>query len=229
MCNSVLFQLSFNGSGESALFVLSVVMAKSVARFTPFARGRIVGKAEEGASRRRIRKEVLKKDGQRATLQSIGGVLSHARADPAWQGRDSAAGGRPQELDDAEVRKLKKLVHDEVGLAKLNMPYLKKRLPFLRRVSKECPRQALKRLGFAWRLRRAKAAIGKKYKPGRLDWSDWVRKQPQKDLNRYAYVDGTGFYLARTPEEKEDKGRACLGKYCYRLSTGQDSLEQGCC
>ena len=202
-------------------------MVKSVARFTPFARGRIVGKAEEGASRQRIRKEVLKKDGRRATLQAIGGVLKHARADSAWQGRDSAAGGRPQELDDGEVRKLMKVVHEEVGLAKLTIPYLKKRLPFLRRLSKECLRQALKRLGFSRRLRRGKAAIAKKYKPARLDWSAWVRKQPQKDLNRYAYVDGTGFYLARTAEEKQDKGRACLGKFCYRLSTGEDSLEQG--
>ena len=100
-------------------------MVKSVARFTPFARGRIVGKAEEGASRQRIRKEVLKKDGRRATLQAIGGVLKHARADSAWQGRDSAAGGRPQELDDGEVRKLMKVVHEEVGLAKLTIPYLK--------------------------------------------------------------------------------------------------------
>ena len=56
-------------------------MVKSVARCSPFARGRIVGKAEEGASRQRIRKEVLKKDGRRAILQAIGGVLKHARAD----------------------------------------------------------------------------------------------------------------------------------------------------
>ena len=41
-------------------------MVKSVARFSPVAGGRIVGKAEEGASRQRIRKEVLKKDGRRA-------------------------------------------------------------------------------------------------------------------------------------------------------------------
>ena len=70
-----------NGSSSSFLFSLSGAMVKSVARFTPFASGRIVGKAEEGASRQRIRKEVLKKDGRRATLQAIGGVLKHARAD----------------------------------------------------------------------------------------------------------------------------------------------------
>ena len=38
-------------------------------------------------------------------------------------------------------------------------------------------------------------------------------------------MDGTGFYLADTAERKEDKGRAYLGKYCYRLMSGEDSLE----
>jgi len=37
-------------------------MAKGFARFSAFARGRIVGKAAVGASRGRIRKEVLKKE-----------------------------------------------------------------------------------------------------------------------------------------------------------------------
>ena len=200
-------------------------MVKSRARFTAFARGRIVGKAEEGASRSNIRKQVLKKDGKRAGLRAIAHVLQHARTDPDWQGDDSAAGGRPQELAAKELRILKKLIHNEVGLAKLNIPYLKKRLPFLRRLSKEGVRQILKRMGFAWRLRRGKAAIAKKYKPERLVWSDWVPKQPQKDLHRYAYVDGTTFYLAATAEQHEDKERAALGKYCYRMISGEDSLE----
>ena len=163
-------------------------MGKSTARFSTFARGRIVGKFEEGAELKKIRKTVPKKDGKRGSLRAIKAVLRRAREDPNWQGEDSSAGGRPQELDGGELRKLRKLIHDEVGLAKLNIPYLKKRLPFLRRLSKECIRQTLKRLGFAWRLRRGKAAIAKKYKPERLVWSDWVEKQPQSDLNHYAYV-----------------------------------------
>ena len=80
-------------------------------------------------------------------------------------------------------------------------------------------------MGFAWRLRRGKAAIAKKYKPERSAWSKWVLRQPQADLNRYAYVDGTTFHLARTPEEHEDHKRAALGKHCYRLYDGSDSLE----
>ena len=158
-------------------------------------------------------------------MRAIDGVLEHARRDPEWEGNDSKAGGRPQDLTSKEKRDITKLIHAEVGLAKLTIPYLRKRLPFLRSLSKECVRQSLKRLGFAWRLRRGKAAISKKYKPARLDWSDWVLKQPQLDLNRYAYVDGTTFYLAQTAVQHEDKERAALGKYCYRMASGEDSLE----
>lgn len=129
-------------------------MEKSTARFSTFARGRIVGKREEGARLNQIRKTVPKKDGKRGSLRAINEVLRRAREDPDWQGKESSAGGRPPELDGGELRKLKKLIHEEVGLAKLNIPSLKQRLPFLRRVSKECIRLTLKRLGFAWRLRR---------------------------------------------------------------------------
>ena len=200
-------------------------MVTSFARFSPFARGRIVGMAEAGAPRKSIRDTVRKKDGKKTNLRAIDGVLAHARKDSAWNGGDSRGGGRPQELAASEVLKLRKLMQDEVGLAKVTVSYCKKRLPFLRRLSKECVRRTLLRLGYAWRLRRGKAAIAKKYKPERLAWSKWVLTQPQGDLNRYAYVDGTTFNLARTPEEHEDHKRAALGKYCYRMSDGSDALE----
>jgi len=40
-------------------------MVKSTARFSTFARGRIVGKFEEGARLKQIRKTVPKKDGNK--------------------------------------------------------------------------------------------------------------------------------------------------------------------
>ena len=80
-------------------------------------------------------------------------------------------------------------------------------------------------MGYGWRLRRGKAAIPKKHKPQRLAYAEWILKQPQTELNRMAYVDGTTFFLARTADGFEDKQRAALGKYCYRLKTGEDSLE----
>jgi len=51
-----------NGSSSALFFTLSGAMVKSVARFTPFARGRILGKAEEvlagSASARRFSRKI---------------------------------------------------------------------------------------------------------------------------------------------------------------------------
>ena len=198
----------------------------SFSRCTPFARGKIVGKAEVGVSTEHIRTAVRKKDGTFGSNQAIRDVVAKAKSDPAWQGQDSSAGGRPQRLSAAEVRALKQLIHEEVGVARVTIPYCRKRLPWLKRVSAETVRRTLHRLGLAWRLRRNKAAVSKKYRPARRSYCRWVERQPRRDLLRWAYVDGTSFYLARTPEEHEDKQRASLGKHVWRLQTGQDSLEE---
>ena len=122
-------------------------MVKSCVRFTPFDRGRIVGKAEEGASAKKIRQTVRKKDGTRGTVRAINAICAKARADPEWKGRDSAAGGRPQELSPHEETTLKRLMREEVGVSRVTVAYCKKQLPSLRRVSKECVRLSLHLLG----------------------------------------------------------------------------------
>ena len=98
-------------------------MAKSFSRLSTFARGKIVGKASEGAPARRIRKQVRKKDGKMCSVRAIRSLLKKAREDPSYEGIDSSAGGRPQELSADEQRQLKKLIQDEVGLAKVTVPY----------------------------------------------------------------------------------------------------------
>ena len=79
---------------------------------------------------------------------------------------------------------MKKLIIDEVGLARVAIQYCQKRLKFLRRLSKEGVRLALHRLGLAWRLRRAKTAIPKGHVAARTKYCRWVLLQPQANLNR---------------------------------------------
>ena len=103
----------------------------------------------------------------------------------------------------------------EVGVSRVTIPFCRKRLAFLRRLSEESVRLALRRLGLAWRLRRCKTAVRNEHRSSRVAYCRWVLRQPQSELNRWAYIDGTTFYLART---------AALGRYCWRMANGQDSL-----
>ena len=165
-------------------------MVKSFARFTPFWRGRIIRQAEAGEPRKNIRKNIRKKDGSCAGMRAIDALIAHGK-DKKYDGEDSKARGRPRELTEQEEASLKKLIIDEVGLARVTIQYCQKRLKFLRRLSKEGVRLALHRLGLAWRLRRAKTAIPKKHVAARIKYCRWVLRQPQANLNRWTFVDGT--------------------------------------
>jgi len=53
-------------------------MVKSCTRFTHFDRGRIVGKAVEGASAKKIRQTVRKKDATHGTVRAINAISAKA-------------------------------------------------------------------------------------------------------------------------------------------------------
>ena len=66
-----------------AFFVPCPLAMGKYGRFSPFMRGRIVGKAEEGAAHSNIRNACLKRDGKKGSLRAIRAIAAHAREDPA--------------------------------------------------------------------------------------------------------------------------------------------------
>ena len=59
----------------------------------------------------------------------------------------------------------------------------------------------------------------------RVAYAKWICDKRQDYINRFAYTDGTTFYLAKTWDQHGDKQRAALGKYCWRLADGKDGLK----
>ncbi len=167
---------------------------------------------------------VEKKDGTNPTLKSVDEVLAKKADNPEWRGEDSSAGGRPRSLTRQQAKELVDLVFKERGSAKVTVPYCRKWLPFLRRVSPETVRQELLRAGLAWLRRRRKTAAPTDWKPKRMSFCRWMLKQKQADLNRYAYTDGTTFYLSKGPSDEQDKRRAALDACVWRMADGKDGL-----
>ena len=62
------------------------------------------------------------------------------------------------------------------------------------------------------------------HKEQRLLYCRWLRKQKDAVLRKFAYTDGTTFYLARGPAEATQKQRAALGPCVYRMANGKDGL-----
>ena len=107
---------------------------------------------------------------------------------------------------------------------KVTTSYCKRLLPFLRRLSKQGVCNALHRAGLAYLRRRRKSIVPPEWRARRKVYCRWLKRQPQGKLNRYAYTDGTTFYLARGAAEDEDKRRAALGPSVWRMSSGKDGL-----
>ena len=198
----------------------------SFARLTPLAKGRIIGMREEGAEREEIAARVKKKDGKSPTIRTVDFVLERFEDDPKWDGsEDREAGGRPRNLTVKHEGKILKVLLRDVGKHVVSATHIKRNLPELRHITDKTIQRTFARLGYAYLYRRGKAAIGDKYKPARLKYCDWLLKQDQRFLNKFAYVDGTTFLRPRTAEEERDKHRASLGPRGWRMSDGSDSLE----
>ena len=178
-----------------------------------------------GARRQKMREAVRKTDGTMPSLKAVADILNHYEADPEWDGEDSSAGGRPRLLTPEHERKIRKILEKDVVKFVVTARYVKKKLPAVRQVRDQVIQQAFRRMGYAYRDRRKKAAIGEKYKPARLKYCDWLLKQTQAFLSTFAYTDGTTFFLAVDAAQLEDKQRAGLGKKVWRRIDGSDSLE----
>ena len=150
--------------------------------------------------------------------------MAKSAAEPKWRGGDPGAGGRPRILTISQKTELRKLVFREKAKAKVTVKFCRKKPPYLRNVSKDTVRLALHTCGLKWLVRRNKKRIIKPHKAARLAYCKWVLKQPDTDLRRYAYTDGTTFYLARTLYEKSDQETLGLGKYVWRMANGKDGL-----
>ena len=118
-----------------------------------------------------------------------------------------------------------KILINDVGKFKVTARYVKKKLPDLRAFLDKTIQRTFRRLGYAYRDRRRKAAIEAKYKPGRLSYAAWLLKQDQEYLNTFCYVDGTTFFLANDEAQHADKQRASLGRKVWRREDGSESLE----
>ena len=198
----------------------------SFARLSPLAKDRICGMREAGWKRADISKQVKKNDGKRPCLQAVDGVLKKFEEDPEWDGcEERTEGGRPRDLTQQQEKKIRDILLRDVGRKIVSATSVKRSLPELRRVADRTIQRTFQRLGFAYKYRRKKAAIGEKYKPARLSYCDWLLKQSQEHLNKFAYIDGTTFFLPRTEVEQRDKQRACLGPRGWRLADGSDSME----
>lgn len=200
------------------------VREKSHARLDAFNRGMVWGMHLVHVPRTDIQEHVKKKDGSTPSLGAIDQIIIHKSAKPEWMGEESIAGGRPPGLSDKEKKRLLNLVFKERGRAVVTVPYCRRKLRFLKKVSVWCCRRALHDAGLAWLGRRCKSWVTPAHKAFRLQYCALVKAWHQDRIARVAYTDGTTWFLARGPSSAGDLKRIALGKRVWRMSNGKDGL-----
>ena len=196
---------------------------QSYARLDAFTRGVIWGLALVSTPRDKICELVTKKDGTAPTKRAVDDVIAKKRDKPEWHGED-AHGGRRKTLTEDQQKQLVDLVFAERGRAKVTVKFCKRRLKFLRRVSRQTVERALQHAGLRWLRRRPKTLVPAESKAARMEYAAWLQTRRQSTLDRFAYTDGTTFYLARSEAEFTDKRRLALGKHVWRMAGGKDGL-----
>jgi hypothetical protein len=76
--------------------------------------------------------------------------------------------------------------------------------------------------------RRKKSIVTKDYLEARVQYSQGVKRKQQATLDRWAYTDGTVYYLDRSEAEAEDSKRRSLGTHVWRRSDNKDAMYQDC-
>ena len=199
-----------------------------MARLTPFEVGQVKGHAYHGLGPAEIARIVKKSDGAAPSEQGIADVLQRLADEPAWRGERKAGSGRPRSTPGSLDKAIVKEVFRSRGSRKVTVAYLQQKFPAARRISRSCVAARLHEAGLMYLRRRRKSLVPGKYKQYRMDFAESVKRMHQGTLRRWAYTDGTVFYLDRTEVELEDTQRAALGSFVWRKADRSDAMYADC-
>ena len=154
--------------------------------------------------------------------------LAAANGGLKWGGELQGSNGAPRKTSDALDKAILKLVFKFRGRTVVTTRYIQNALKEARKVSKRSIQRRLNEAGLKWLRRRRKTFVPVQHYESRLEWARWVLRRSAVTLKRWAYTDGTVFYLARCQSEVQDKVRAALGPMMWRRAGGQDGLYHDC-
>ena len=193
----------------------------------PFEVGQIKAHLHHGLGGAAILGLLKKPDGKSAWCPStIYSAIDRLVEDPSWRGDREEGSGAPRKTDKQQDKALEKYVLKNRGKEKVTVAALRREFLWTRIVGNSLLEERLHDAGLKWLRRRRKSIVATKYLRERIDYSNVVILKRQSTLDKWAYTDGTTFYLDRTPAENEETQRAALGPWVWRYTDGRDALFQ---
>ena len=206
-----------------------LVGSMSSYQFSPFLVGQVYAHMHHELTALQISRIIFKGDGKtRFTEKAVKTCMDALSADPSWKGERGEGSGAPRKTTSRQDAQVVAAIYKYRGVFKVTVAWLKKRYMWARELGNSVIEDRLDKAGLSYLRRRGKSVIDAVYIPERLGYCDMVKRMHQSTLDRWAFTDGTVFYMDRTGEEHEHSQRAALGPMVWKQKDGGDALYADC-
>ena len=204
-------------------------MKKASYQLSPFEVGQVKAHLEHDLTAAEIARRVKKSDGKTTFGETaILNCINKLQENPRWRGERAEGSARPRKTTASQDEKIVDFLFEERGKQKVSVRTLKKEFRFLRPLSNSLVEERWHEAELSWLRRRSKSIVEKEYLEDRVQYSHGVKRKHQSTLDRWAYTDGTVYYLDRSEAEYENSKRRALGTHVWRRSDNRDAMHQDC-
>jgi hypothetical protein len=198
-------------------------------QLSAFEVGQVKAHVQHGLSAAAIAERIVKADGKSSFGETaIQNCMNKLTQKPEWRGEREEGSGPPRKTTTNQDKQMVKWLLKERGKQKVSASRIKKQFPFLRKLSDTLVEERLRDANLSYLRRRKKSIVTKEYLKPRVEYCQGVKRKHQSTLEKWAYTDGTVYYLDRTDAEAEDSKRRSLGTHVWRRSDNKDAMYQEC-
>ena len=201
----------------------------SRAHLSPFEVGRVKAHMEHGLGCVEIAKRIYRSDGKTKFGETaIVNCMNKLRKNKNWRGGREEGSGALRKTTPKQDREIVRWVLKNRGKVKISVSRLRKQFIYLRNLSDTLVEERLQEADLQYLRRRNKPIVTKEYLEARIEYCNSVKRKHDSTLLKWAYTDGTVYYLDRNDSEHENSKRRCLGTHVWRRSDNREALEQDC-
>ena len=154
--------------------------------------------------------------------------MKKLRQKKKWKGDRQEGSGAPRKTTAKQDKQVVNWVLRRRGKEKVVVSKLKQQFPFLRRFSDDLVLDRLHEANLQWLRRCKKPIVEKQYLVERVQYCHGVKRKHESTLQKWAYTDGTVYFLDRNESEHENSVRASLGTHVWRQSDNSDAKWGDC-
>ena len=211
----------------SKLALSKLAKKPAIYQLGPFEVGQVKAHLSHGLSAAEISRRIFKPDGRTHYGETaISNCIDKLRQQPKWRGERQKGSGRPRKTTTQQDTQIIRYLLKQRGKENMTVNKLKKAFLFLRKLSNTLVEDRCFEAHLKYMRRPNKSIVTKAYLADRVTYSHGVKRKRQETLEKWAYVDGTTFYLDRTEDELEHTQRRALGTMVWRRSDNKDAKYQ---